>query len=410
MLQPLIKQGSLGDTQRAADRTESFKKLARSFPELVPGISFFPKLTQESEIIRKAASCHDPATSNLFAFGKAKDQSLGYWTDRSRPKEVPVIAVAGGAAGDAVRLIRLGKERVGWEGNKSVRLTNFLLKNQEQGWWFTNGTPVQQLCFAETRGKAKARLAVRYHGAITVLEPLLHADAVPARSFHDSKLRRTQHPEARLDANPVLTLYTGDTGCSPHSDVSFNPWRTSQFAVVDQLGHWTVWELKPTTHLLDGKTVVAGPSGFISDEKADAPESSFKNDSGDGWGSILWAGSKNTVVVADRTTLSVFSIEDGTKRLHVPMLAKPKNTDWNLDMKRSPSVPAHIFLLTSTRVIWLRIVPDDDSRSGGNSEPGATILLSWVHFRDQEDISLRLNVLEDEESAFSSAIVMLGGR
>jgi RNA polymerase I-specific transcription initiation factor RRN6 len=410
VLQPSIEQSSLGDAPKAVDRYESIRKLARLFPELVPGISFFPKLTQESEIIRKAASRHDPATSNLFAFGMAKDQSRGNWKNGSRPKEVPIIAVAGGATGDAVRLIRLRKERVGWESNRSVRLTNLLLKNQEQGWWFANGSPVQQLCFAETSGKAKARLAVRYHGAITVLEPLIHADAVPARSFHDLDLRRTQYPEARLDANPVLTLNTGDTGCSLHSDVSFNPWRTSQFAVVDQLGHWTIWELKPTTQLLHGKTVVAGPSGFISDEQADAPESCPKNDSGDGWGSILWAGSKSTVIVADRTTLSVFSIEDGTKRLHVPMLAKPKNTDWILDMKRSPSVPAYIFLLTSTRVIWLRIVPDDHGRSGGSFEPGAQILLSWVHFRDQQDISLCLNVLEDEESASSSAIVVLGGR
>jgi RNA polymerase I-specific transcription initiation factor RRN6 len=409
VLQPSIEQSSLEDIRTAVKRTEGIKKLAQSFPELVPGISCFPELAQESEIIRKTVSRHDPTASSLFAFGKAKDQSYGQTGSRPGAKEVPIIAVAGGSVGHAVRLIRLRKEEAGWERNKSVRLTNFLLKDQEQGWWFTNGSPIQQLCFAESSGKARARVAVRYPGAITVLEPLLQADAVPARSFYDPDVRRTQYPEARLDANPVLTLTTDYTGGSPHADISFNPWHTAQFAVVDQLGHWSIWELKPRTQLRDGKNVDAGPSGFISDECTDEPESFVKADDGDGWGMIMWAGDRSTIIVANRKTLSLFSIEDDNKRLHVPKLFEPKRIDWILDMKRSRLNLAHVFLLTSTRVFWLHIIPGGRLGEGGR-ESGATILLSWIHFRDQQDISLGLNVLDDEDSAFSSVAVILCGR
>lgn len=400
MLQPSLAQGSAADVQGAAERNRSIKKLARSFPELVPGVSGFPELAQESEEIRKNVSRHDPATSDLFAFGKANDQRQGYRKPRTRPKTVPIIAVAGGSTGDAVRLIRLRKEHIGWENNNSVRLTNLVLQDQDQGWWYANGSPIRQLCFAGSGDTARARLAVRYHGAVTVLEPIIHADAVPARSFYDPDSRRAMYSEATLDANPVLTITAGRTGGSPHADVSFNPWRTAQFAIIDLRGHWTIWELKQNTRLVDQKALDAGPSGFVS-EQIDAAEPKPESNSGDGWGSIIWAGNRSTVVVADRKTLSVFSIENDTKRLRVPKLFEPKSADQIIDMKRSPLNPAHVFLLTSTRVFWLNITFDNHSQSEGTSEAGAEILLSWVHFRDQQDISLRLDVLDDEDSAFS---------
>ena len=408
MLQASLTHGSLEDVQGAAERTKNIKKLAQVFPELVPGVSGFSELAQESEAIRKNVSRHEFATSDLFAFGKADDQRLGYWKPRTRPKKVPIIAVAGGPAGDTVRLIRLRKEHIGWEKDRSVRLTNLLLQNQEQGWWFTNGSPVQQICFAQLDGTAKARLAVRYHGAITILEPILQAKAVPASSFHDLSSRRAEYSEAKLDANPVLTITTGQTGGSPYADVSFNPWRAAQFAMIDTRGHWTVWELKPSTRRLDKKAVDAGPSGFVSDEQRDCSELSPENNSGDGWGSIMWAGDRSTIVVADRKTLSVFSIVNNTKRLHVPKLFESKKADQILDLKRSCSEAAHVFLLTSTRVFWLNVITDGHSQREGVSEAGAKILLSWVHFRDQQDISLRLDVLDDVGSALSRLSVFLG--
>ena len=408
MLKPSIAQGSLEDVKSAAERSESIRKLARSFPELVPGVTCFPELAQESELIRKNVARHDPATSDLFAFGKANDQRPGNRKPCTRLKKVPILAVAGGSTGDAVRLIRLAKEHLGWEKDNSVRLTNLLLQDQEQSWWFTNGSPVQQLYFAGISGTAKARLAVRYHGAITILEPLLHANAVSAKSLYDQDSRQAKVSEARLDANPLLTIPTERTGGSPHADVSFNPWRTAQFAIVDLRGYWTIWELKPSARHLHQNAVNAGPSGFVSDEQSDTSIPIPENKSEDGWGSIIWAGNRSTLVVANRKILSVFSIENDTKRLHVPKLLEPKNADQIIDMKRSPLDFSHVFLLTSTRVFWLNISPDHgQSQRDDSSDAGAQILLSWVHFRDQRDISLRLDVLDDEDSVFPRLALFL---
>ena len=298
VLKPSITQSSFEDVKSAAERSESIKKLTRSFPELVPGLSCFPELAQESELIRKDASRHDPATSDLFAFGKANSQRSGDRKLRTRPIKVPILAVAGGSTGDAVRLIRLAKEYIGWEKDSTVRLTNFLLQDQEQGWWFTNGSPVQQLCFAGLSGTSKARLAVRYHGAITVLEPIIHANVVPAKPLDDQNSRRDEYPKFRLDANPLLTITTERTGGSPHADVSFNPWHTAQFAIIDRRGHWTLWELDQSSRPSNQKVVDAGLSGFVFDGEVDLPEPNAGCNSGDGWGSITWAGDRRTLVVA----------------------------------------------------------------------------------------------------------------
>ena len=319
---------------------------------------------------------------------------------------MPILAVAGGSTGDAVRLIRLAKEYIGWEKDSTVRLTNFLLQDQEQGWWFTNGSPVQQLCFAGLSGTSKARLAVRYHGAITVLEPIIHANVVPAKPLDDQNSRRDEYPKFRLDANPLLTITTERTGGSPHADVSFNPWHTAQFAIIDRRGHWTLWELDQSSRPSNQKVVDAGLSGFVFDGEVDLPEPNAGCNSGDGWGSITWAADRRTLVVANRKTFSVFSIENDTKRLRVPRLFEPKSADQIVDMKRSPSNLSHIFLLTSSRIFWLNVSNYQNHRGGG-LEAGAQILLSWVHFRDQQDSSLRLNVLDDGHGAFSGLLVIL---
>ena len=271
--------------------------------------------------------------------------------------------MAGGPIGDAVRLIRLAKKYIGWGKDNSVRLTSLLLQDQDQGWWFTNGSPVQQLCFAGLSGTSKARLAVQYHGAITVLEPMVHAHVVPAKSFGNQDSKRVKYPESTLDANPLLTITTERTGGSPYVHVSFNPWHTAQIAIIDRRGHWTLWELKQSSQLSDQKVADAGPSGFVFDGEIERPESNAESNSGDGWGSITWAGDKNTLVVANRKTFSVFSIENDTKQLHVPKLFEPRSADQIVDMKRNPLKFSHIFLLTSSRIFWLN-VSDHQSQRG----------------------------------------------
>ena len=351
-----------------------------------------PTLTQASEIIDRVATTHDPTKANLLAFGKAEDKIH----KRYNSKDLPIVAIASGAAGDALRLVLLRKEKLGWEGDKEAGLRRLAIKGAEQGWWSGKWGPILQLCFAETKGESSSWLAVRYHSATAILSPLLLSNPFLGNS---SQLSLSKYPPSRLDANHIANLSLQSTGGSPHADVSFNPWDNMQFGIVDDQGHWTLWRLdRPVQRKGPWKTK-AGLSGHIAEGNGE--DSEPVRNYNDGWGTILWAGSGDTILVANRRMLSLFQIKKNVKRLISPNLFLSRGADLILDVRRSPSDDNHIFVTTSTRVFWLNIPPFRGIRSDKDPELGASVLLSWRHFRDPEDISLRISMLKDEGSAYS---------
>lgn len=335
----------------------------------------------------------------MLAFGKADDKTH----KRSRSKNFPIVAIACGSAGDVLRLVLLRKEKLGWEGDNELGLQRQAFRGAEQGWWSGKCGPILQVCFAETKGESSSWLAVRYHSATAILYPLLLTNPVQENPYPRSL---PQFPPSRLDANYIATLFIQSTGGSPHADVSFNPWDNTQFGIIDDQGHWTLWRLDRQFKRKGRWTTKAGLSGHIADGNAEDLESVDNNN--DGWGTILWAGSGDTIVVANRRMLSLFQINKNVKRLISPNLSLSRTADMILDVRRSPSDDDHVFVTTCTRIFWLNIPPFVESQSDKESELGASVLLSWRHFRDQEDVSLRISVLKDEESVYSPHYIMYG--
>lgn len=56
--------------------------------------------------------------------------------------------------------------------------------------------------------------------------------------------------------------------------------------------------------------------------------------------------------------------------------------------------------------MWMHLLPVNRHQSVENPEPRASVLLSWMHFRSQDDTSLRLNLLDDQGSVLSFIIVL----
>lgn len=396
ILPPSTDHTSLGNLQLAADRTQNIKNLTRSFPELVPGISLLPKLAQVSEVVNELTSHHDPILSTLLAFGKAKTERPKHLKRRSKPPDVPIAAVVGGSAGEAVRLFQLKEEFLGWGEKDHVGLKVLRPMIEEQCWWIGNGTPIQQVCFGEAKGDSTSWLAIRYHGATTILQPSLRSGAFPVKPTHGSNSKLQCFP-SRLDSNPVITLPIQQTGGFSHVDISFSIGDALQFALVDQQGHWSIWKLKAPNTSSRTWTVNAGPKGKIFEDTVD---NGSKTTNYDGWGAIIWLDDDRLIVVADRKSLSFFKIEEPLKKLAALDLNLTKNSDWILDMKKSPSDDTNFLVATSTRVFWLRLVSPDSKQAIGDPSSGASILLSWRHFRDEGDTSLKMNVLHDEKSNF----------
>lgn len=386
----------------AAGRAHNIKELAGAYPELVPSIPLLSELVQISEAIVNASSTHDPAVSQLLVFGKAADLD----NQRSGARTVALAAIAGGDAGEAVKLVRLQHEYLGWLGHRTIGLKTPTLGAGDQGWWVGNGSPIQQLCFAETEGEPSSWLAVRYSGATTILRPLLRRLPVPATFVNGPGDSHKCFPPSRIDANPILSLFVKHTGGAPHADVSFNPSNERQFAIVDQRGQWSIWNIEGQHRRRHLWTATAGPNGQIcatDDDNKDAEVDTTSEAKQDGWASIVWAGDMNTIVVADRRTLAIFNIEAISQRLAAPDLQIIKDADWILDLKRSPLDASHIFLVTSSRILCLRIrgaERDEDVKDVKDLKIDAEILFSTRHFRDQEDISLRLQLLSDDGGSY----------
>ena len=383
--------GPAAHIQSATERIRNIKDLTHQYPELLPASSLLPGLAQVSEVVNEVTSGHDPTVSELLAIGEAVDRdSRGHGS-----KTVSIVAVAGGAAGEVVRLVLLKNEKLGWEDSKNIRLSAFSSKGGEEVWWSGNGSPIQQLVFAEADGRPSSWLAVRYHGAISVLRPHLRRNADMAPLAHAAAARI---PLSRLNANCITTLKTNEADDVPYSDVAFNPWYNQQIATVNQKGGWAVWDIEKIEKRTRGrrfwkheKVRLGNLLDGLSEEKK--PTVSVA----DGWGAVLWAGDRSTILVADRRMLAVFDITRDPRRLIAPNLVSSTTSDWILDVKRSSKDSTHVFVTTTFRIFWLQITGSAGNLGDEEMAAGAKCLLSWCHFRDPEDMSLSLRIADDSE-------------
>ena len=390
--QPIIAlEGSakilVENSRNAPDRSRAITELIQEHPELAPAAFLLSGLAQTSEAVNKVTARHDPTVSELLAFGEAVDITRA----RGRLRKTPIVAVTAGAAGELVKLVRLTPAQLVWDDSGDAHLDCMTARGGEEGFWMGNGSRVQQLVFAEAEGKPSHWLAVRYHGAISILRPLLLPDTDIAASHDGSTL-----PLSRLDANPTLTL--AEQNGVPFSDLSFNPWNNQQFGTIDQEGCWNVWDIEVSVNA-KGKghgTVIQRAQGHVTDGHKEGPASSSLI--ADGWNRVLWVSAKDSLAVASRRTLAVFDIQTPLKMLYVIDFDQGKEGDWLLDIKQCSLDASSLFVVTSSRILWIRASSAGDYYQSNQVKPGASILLSWDHFRDREDISLRLNIINVSDS------------
>ncbi|MCJ1379015.1 hypothetical protein MMC17_002114 [Xylographa soralifera] len=381
-LQSPILNAPSSSTQAAASRAKHIRELTRSESSIAPAAFLLPSLAQVSETVIDVTAATDPITSRLLAFGTAADIE----NKQSRRRRIDILAVVGGPAGEAIRILRVGKEQFSWLGNKGVTLSVPTIDTTEQGWWVGNSTPIQQLCFSEEEGLPGGWLAVRYAGATSILRPLLHGQPVAAGSRHSNHALWNNFRPSRLDTNQIVHLSIGKTGGAQHTDVAFNPRNQRQFAVLDVGGHWSVWNIKGkySKRNLWTVTPVSSRTSLAFEDDPNPIET------GDGWGRIVWADDTNLLVVASRSNLFIYSIESKSERFSGPDLGLTDRSNWILDVQRSPLNPSHIFVLTSLCIFWLKVDSGRGQHARAQFSPLLEILLARRHFRSQEDRSLKM--------------------
>ena len=302
-----------------------------------------------------------------------------------------IIAMPCGEAGHVLRLIMPRIERQQWRNHSSVKLSVMNSVSSINGYWLGNGGIIQQVTFADEGNTSCTWLAVRQSSVITIFKPMYDSRSAPATVPLGYG---TRYPSSRLRANPVTSLTVERTGSRKHVDVSFNPFYTRQFAIVDEVGSWSIWDIEGRLRKRSTLTLLPGKSGKIYDDYL-RPPNLKEPDFADGWHRIMWVNSVSTIVVCNRRHLAIFDVKSTPTRLHADELLAASNTDWILDIKRSVLDSNRLIILTTSRIFWIDVTASGEDHDDISSS-GARVLLSYRHFRDANDGSLKLTVLGDE--------------
>jgi RNA polymerase I-specific transcription initiation factor RRN6 len=358
--------------------------LSKNRPETFPAVTIAAHLAKDSS----------NATFTRLNYGEL--MAVGGMVDgdrRSNSRISPIIAIPCGEAGHVLRLIKLRTERHGWDTQYGVRLSLMSAETPEEGHWAGIGGPILQIVSADEGENLGTWFAIRQATMTTIFRPIYQK--TPKR-FRAPFSCSAAYSPSRLDANPVAVLEPHRDGTGNHADVNFNPWYVRQFAVVDQAGKWSSWDIEGRQTKRSSMAIVAVKTGYIYDGLDLEPDSTTKlpGDVGE-WHRILWAGSVSTIVVMNRRHLAVFDTTLEPRRLSSAAFSKATTNEWILDVKRSTMNPGHLFVLTTARLFWLDIVPAQED--GRNGSTGVNILLSYRHFRDSTDEAMKLTLSKDDD-------------
>ncbi|KAL8734076.1 MAG: hypothetical protein Q9181_003341 [Wetmoreana brouardii] len=382
VLLPPQKPSLDDETSRlASQRRKCINQLVRTYHELAPSSALLPPLEEKSEAVTKVTSGNDPAFSDQLAFGRAFHPGQS----RQRAKRVPVIAVAGGVARELVRIIQLVPEDFGWDGDPYVKLGIDVFQPRVQGIWSGSGSPVQQLRFAESNGEPTEWLAVRYSGATSILRVVLRENEVPNLYKVYPPPTTGADVEFRFELQHIVTLAAERSGGPSHADVCFNPQDPSEFAVVNQSSHWSIWRIKNVFKKTKVWTLEAGPSGRLAEDAHNVGQD--RVDDGlrhDGWGVVRWISDEAGLLICNRRDMVAIGLQDPSPQLPLLDHVLRKTTDWIVDVRQGPSDAEHFFLVTTSRIFWIHLAVEYGDGLG-RPQLNAKILLAWTHFRGQAD-------------------------
>jgi RNA polymerase I-specific transcription initiation factor RRN6 len=359
-----------------------------SYPELTAG-SFLEEEALSRAITTVTDTC-DPCPSTLFCLGNAVDLE----SDRSGGRNMPIAVVACGENGYSLAFHRIDDELVNLEREKSSGIRVPTIGSVDPGMWIGSGAPIQQIRFSQPVEEAASWMAARFSTSTIIFRPLYHKGRVPA-SFakNASQNRRIPVQNSPLDPNPIAEISSSKTGGHPHADVTFNPWYQKQIGIIDTRGNWSLWNISNKQRRKDGfaDRTISGSLPWV-----DKGNRSVKDECRyDGWASIEWIGDVNKLIACNRRCIILYLIENVPIRSLPIELELRQKSEWILDIKRSPANLSHVFILTTSRVFWLDVSHDLSLLDAGNTT--LCPQLSWYHFRDPDDTTLRLTSLSTSD-------------
>lgn len=373
--------------------------LPRVHPQLAASWSLI-RDERLSHVISTATEVCDPRVSSLFDLGNAADVD-----NDASGRVVPIAVIATGECGDCISFRKIEEDAVELRKEEPLWMRVPSVGEAEATEWSRFGAPVRQICFARAVEAKPTWMAARLPQSTTIFRPLYHRTPVAMHVDHDGDLRSpicTRN--SRLDANPLVEISASQTGGFAHADITFNPWYQKQIAIVDERGNWSIWEISGRQRQIKGNWAAdCVRTGSLPWLDFGDNRDLHHQPRHDGWAAIEWVGDVNSFIVADRRCVILYRMEGGQVLPYSVELRFERESEWILDVKRSSYNVSHIFILTTSRIFWFDVAP---SAGGGDGRPPLYPRLSWRHFRDPEDTTLRLSLLLAGESMVSQMACM----
>ncbi|RDW76216.1 uncharacterized protein DSM5745_06208 [Aspergillus mulundensis] len=362
--------------------------ITRGYPELIAGYRLAHSETLSHTITATSKAC-DPLVSTLLDLGRAVDFDI----DTSGRRAVPIVAFASGECGNIVSLRTITEETVELEQPTVSRLRVPTIDDENHIEWLADVAPIRQICFSYALDGRATFMAVRFSSTV-VFRPLYHRTPTLVPVHRDASGMAHGHQVSRLDPNFLMEITMPHTGGAAHADVRFNPWNQNQLAIVDEDGNWSIWELR-NQHKRNrdnwvASCVLTGTIPWVNPlASAEEHKLSDKQSRHDGWLAVEWADNGNHIVVCDRRCSILYRVKGDEAIPYAMEIGYTRQSEWILGVQRSTCEPSHIFLLTTSRIVWFEITPNwipADKDAG----PSLVPLLSWRHFRDSDDTTLQL--------------------
>lgn len=345
-------------------------------------------MLEASEVIQETTAAYDHTLSDRLAYGRA----LYPGHHREDAKTVPVVAVVGGAAGEIVRAIQMVPETFNLDG-VNFQIKDDVFQSRVQGLWFGNGSPIQQLQFAESNGEPTEWLGVRHGGATSVLRLILREVEVPTLCNIFPLPVFDAEVQIRIELEHIVTLPRPATNDALHTDICFNPWTPLELAVLDQSSRWVIWKIKCINRNVGVWTVEAGLSGALMEQTPnDATNANKTKRNYDGWGALRFINHGAGLLVCNRRDIARFALRKQPASSSMPEIGIGKSKDWILDLRQGSASSEDVFVTTTSHIIWIHL-PSEYVEGTEQAQFTAKIELAWAHFRNAEDISLSTQVV-----------------
>ncbi|KAL4789864.1 RNA polymerase I-specific transcription initiation factor RRN6-like protein [Aspergillus venezuelensis] len=370
--------------------------LSRGYPELIAGYRLARSETLSQTISATSETC-DPLVSTLLDFGRAVDTNL----DDAGRRAVPIVAFASGESGNVISFRTITDDTVQLKHETEAQLHVPTIADEDGVEWSAQGAPVRQICFSNAPEERATFMAARFSSTL-VFRPLYHRFPASVSINRGSDGTVPGYRVSRMDPNLLLEISTSHTGGAAHADVKFNPWDQSQIAIVDHNGNWSIWVLRiQPKRNRDNWIATAVRSGALPSVGVEEVSTGTMGRH-DGWLAIEWAGNENSIVVSDRRCSMLYRMEGNRAYPYAMELgfeSFKKRSEWILGIKRSALNPSHLFVLTTSRIIWFDIALESvlDHES---TRPSLSPRLSWRHFCDSDDTTLQLSSLTADEGFY----------